>query len=431
MSAYLQFHHGSFWFQLKVPKALNARYGNVVRQNLQTGDRAVAQFQAYQMAGLWLSRFQAEKSPQFSAPSNPDEIRPAETHYHEAPVVTGITHGARHKTTASATPTSTSLQETGPSYAELTTAWTRLNPERDPTCFKEMKSVLKEFREIIKPLPQELGRADIARFRDHLIDRRLARATVSKKIGYISTLLQVGFDSGLLPGNVARGIRIPKARVETLVRRSFTTDELKKVFSSPVYTRQWRPTGAGGAAAAWMPLIALATGCRLEEIAQLRVADIFQDKDFGPFFRITDEGEGQSLKTATSRRIIPLHTELIRAGFLDYVEQVSDAGHAWLFPQLEPDHDGRRGENFGRWFRRYLRSTRGLNLPDPTIVFHSFRHTFKTLCRASNLPEEIHDALTGHAPASVGRFYGEVPLVSLAKAMLDLRFPLEFPVIPE
>lgn len=429
MSTYLQFHHGSFWFQLKVPKALVARYGNVVRQNLQTGDRAVAQFQAYQMAGQWLSRFQTEKSTSYGVPSTPDPI--PETSTHEAPATTRIACGAPAQTAPTALSPSPVRKETGPSYAELTAAWTRLNPERDPTCFKEMKAVLQEFREVIKPRPLQLSRADIARFRDHLIDRRLARATVCKKIGYISTLLQVGFDAGLLPGNVARGIRIPKARIETLVRRSFTPDELKKIFSSPVYTRQWRPRGAGGDASAWMPLIALATGCRLEEIAQLRVADIFRDKNFGPFFRITDEWEGQSLKTVTSRRIIPLHEELIRAGFLDYVEQVTDAGHEWLFPQLEPDHDGRRGENFGRWFRRYLRSTRGLNLTDPTIVFHSFRHTFKTLCRASNIPEEIHDALTGHAPASVGRFYGEMPLESLAKAIHDLRLPLEFPIIQD
>lgn len=36
MSTYLQFYHGSFWLQFKVPKSLVARYENVVRQNLQT-----------------------------------------------------------------------------------------------------------------------------------------------------------------------------------------------------------------------------------------------------------------------------------------------------------------------------------------------------------------------------------------------------------
>lgn len=311
MSTYLQFHHGSFWFQLKVPKALIARYGNVVRQNLQTGDRAVAQFQAYQMAGQWLSRFQAEKPSVLSTPLIPDEIFTPEIPRNEVPSTTNVALGAQPQTTTPSTPPSLPQKEARPSYAELTSVWTRFNPDRDPTCFKEMKHVLREFLEIIKPLPHELRRADIARFRDHLIDRRLARATVSKKIGYISTLLQVGFDAGLLPGNVARGIRIPKSRIETLVRRSFTPDELKKVFSSAVYTRQWRPSGAGGAAAAWMPLIALATGCRLEEIAQLRIADICRDKSFGPYLRITDEGDGQSLKTTTSRRIIPLHAELL------------------------------------------------------------------------------------------------------------------------
>ncbi len=79
MSTYLQYHHGNFWFQIKVPKSLIGRYSDVVRQNLQTSDRAVAQFQAYQMAGQWLSRFQAEKSTSYGVPSTPDLIHIPET----------------------------------------------------------------------------------------------------------------------------------------------------------------------------------------------------------------------------------------------------------------------------------------------------------------------------------------------------------------
>lgn len=40
--AYLVQHHGTLWFQIRVPRPLTARYGQLVRQNLQTTDRAVA-----------------------------------------------------------------------------------------------------------------------------------------------------------------------------------------------------------------------------------------------------------------------------------------------------------------------------------------------------------------------------------------------------
>ncbi len=55
-------------------------------------------------------------------------------------------------------------------------------------------------------------------------------------------------------------------------------------------------------------------------------------------------------------------------------------------------------------FGRYL--TR-IGLEDRELVFHSFRHNFKTACRFVNIPTEVHDELTGHRPMTVGGWYGE------------------------
>ncbi len=43
---------------------------------------------------------------------------------------------------------------------------------------------------------------------------------------------------------------------------------------------------------------------------------------------------------------------------------------------------------------------------DPRLVFYSFRHTFKDLCRDADIPVDVHDQLTGHAPANRGGSYG-------------------------
>jgi len=43
---------------------------------------------------------------------------------------------------------------------------------------------------------------------------------------------------------------------------------------------------------------------------------------------ITDEGEGQSVKTEAGIRRVPIHSELIRLGFLDYVRKTKESGHA-------------------------------------------------------------------------------------------------------
>jgi len=51
-----------------------------------------------------------------------------------------------------------------------------------------------------------LTRLELSQYRDRLLNtEKLARKTVSKQVGMISTLLEVGFDAGLLTQNIARG----------------------------------------------------------------------------------------------------------------------------------------------------------------------------------------------------------------------------------
>jgi integrase len=63
-----------------------------------------------------------------------------------------------------------------------------------------------------------------------------------------------------------------------------------------------------------------------------------------------------------------------------------------------------------------------------TVVFHSFRHTFKDMCRDALIPRDIHQALTGHAKQTVGDTYGkgyslEVKLDQMKNIKLDLAIP--------
>ena len=76
--AYLVSHSGRLWFQIRVPTALIGRYGRLIRTNLQTKDRAVAQPLALQMAGQWLTQFAGERlaagQPQTAATVPPPTI---------------------------------------------------------------------------------------------------------------------------------------------------------------------------------------------------------------------------------------------------------------------------------------------------------------------------------------------------------------------
>ena len=121
------------------------------------------------------------------------------------------------------------------------------------------------------------------------------------------------------------------------------------------------------------------------------------------------------VKTKPSRRRIPIHQTLLDLEFLEYVETLRRAKDERLFPGLKQNRSGRWTPAWSKWWGRYAR--RKANIVDPRKVLHSFRHTFKDACRACHIPEEVHDALTGHSGSGVGRTYGALhyPLAPLGK----------------
>ncbi|AWI74199.1 hypothetical protein CEW83_02325 [Parazoarcus communis] len=427
--SYLTFHHGSYYFQLRVPKPLVEHHGPLIRTNLQTVDERFAKIVALKLAGDWLSRFEADLAG--LASSEVEAIGSSLASQHVDISTTrndnDVSIGSipsplpRRKPPASAANTV--------SDDSLLVGWKRIDPDRASTTVREMRAAIRFFRAQCKLPWSEVARADIASFRDQQLKKGLARKTVAKRVGMISTLLQTGFDAGVLPSNVARGLKIPKADIPTIVRRIFTANELTRLFDLPAYRTGVRPAGAGGEACIWIPMIALASGLRLEEIAQLRTIDILNDPEHGVLIRVTDEDPEQRVKTEGSKRIVPAHAQLIQSGFVDYISDVRAARQKWLFPALDPDHDGRRGANFGKWFMRQLRSRGGVNVQDPRLVFHSFRHTFKTLCRAAEITKDVHDALTGHVSGSVSRTYGEMPIAPLVRAVERIKLPVNLPRI--
>jgi len=183
----------------------------------------------------------------------------------------------------------------------------------------------------------------------------------------------------------------------------FTAEELRKLFASPVFASGERPLGGRGEAAYWLPVIALYSGARRTEIAQLRARDIRQSADGIWFFDFTAPDPDQHVKTMSSARVTPVHPELIRLGLLNYVQRRGDvSATAALWAEFEPPV-APKAKAWTKWFARYL----GAHVTDdPRKTFHSLRHGFKRACRDAGIPEEIHAALTGHAMMSVGQRYG-------------------------
>jgi integrase len=209
----------------------------------------------------------------------------------------------------------------------------------------------------------------------------------------------------------------------TASRQVWSTDWLQKLLGHEIWKNGQLPKDkkAGGLAAYWIPLLALYTGARCSELCQLLVQDI-DTAGHVPLIKITDQGEGQHVKTTASVRRIPIHSELIRLGFLEYASSQKSIS---LWPDL-PLRDGKPGSFFSQWFGSFRRS---LGTPD-TLVFHSLRHTVRSSLTRSNVPEPIIDRLLGHeSQGSIGaRVYTHPQIEQLSQAIETLE-TFNLPVI--
>lgn len=283
-----------------------------------------------------------------------------------------------------------------------------------------------------KPV-ERITRQDVLAFKDKLLAEGQSVANTNMKLSRLRTLLGWAYQNDLAPSNVAEGISVKVADSGKSKRLPFALDELQAIFASPVYANGDRPKRGKGEAAYWLPLLGLFTGARLEEIGQLRVSDVqrreYPDQDgkmlAGWFLHITEStderGQANRIKNAASERLVPLHPELERLGFIAYVEKLKDQ-QGRVFPDLVPNIYGRLTAKWGEWFGPYMRNVCGIT--DKRKVFHSFRHTFKDYTRRAKMPEGVQRQLMGHAGKDVADDYGSgYDLHSLAEAMAAYRVP--------
>lgn len=259
----------------------------------------------------------------------------------------------------------------------------------------------------------DITRADVLAFKNALVDEGQKPGNIKVKLSRLQTLLQWAANNDYAATNAAAGIKVIDKNAARNARTEFSLEALKAIFESPVYATGARPTQGRGEAAYWLPLLALFTGARLEELGQLLVSDVmtmtYPDLDGNE--RTTeiisikeDEDAGQSVKNEDSIRKVPLHPELKRLGFLAYRDQMQQQGHVRLFPELKPNKYGTVTAKWGEWFGRYKREQ--CLVTDRRMTFHSFRHTFKQYARQVGMIEGIQTQIMGHSGDSVADTYG-------------------------
>lgn len=119
----------------------------------------------------------------------------------------------------------------------------------------------------------KISRADCRRFRDSLKDNGRSVKTVNNYLACLSSVLTVAIDDEWIQSNPVEGLSLREDKRAKEKRLPFDDVSLKKIFNSPAFQGE-RPKAGAGEAAYWLPLLALYTGARLEELGQLHPDDI-------------------------------------------------------------------------------------------------------------------------------------------------------------
>lgn len=254
---------------------------------------------------------------------------------------------------------------------------------------------------------------------------KIAVPTINKYLQTYISLFGWALRNQYVATNPFDGTFIPKRRgSRRALRDAFSPEQVSDIVHEAVHgTRgfvrhDWQK---------WSLLIAVYTGARLNEIAQLLVNDI-REVEGVLCFDITDLMEGgnqlddrKQLKTVAAKRVVPVHPVLIELGLLEYKRSLESRGIDRLFPEFTKGVNG-WGTKLSRWANGTFFPNMGMKTS--RLVFHSFRHTVVTRLTQLAVPEPMVKALVGHEQQGITHtsYFGEGYRVEqLAEAVRKLQ----------
>ncbi|SFJ47480.1 tyrosine-type recombinase/integrase [Aerobium aerolatum] len=199
----------------------------------------------------------------------------------------------------------------------------------------------------------------------------------------------------------------------SLPRDSFESDEIKLMFSQPLFIgceapkRIWKPgTVFIQSHLYWGYIILVLHGLRISELGQIEIEDIVQRnsiyyidlRGFDPKKGRVAIEDQKRFKTASSERLVPMHPLVIELGLLERVKELKERGCPVLFPEWEP-YPKPNGEL--RWGQpitkswQYLKTKIGITRADVTA--YSTRHTYADFLDSTGVSHRGRMRAMGHS----------------------------------
>ena len=155
----------------------------------------------------------------------------------------------------------------------------------------------------------------------------------------------------------------------------------------------------------------------------MMVDDVIVDNGDIPYLHIA-KNQRRRIKNAQSQRNIPLHPELIRLNFLEYLKAIKALGYKLLFPDLfSPTSRSPLGDRFYKEFKPILVAA---GVTEEGLGSHAVRHLFGAQLKKKLVADESRADLLGHGgdtetterycePHEIGtllKFVMELPVVT-------------------
>lgn len=265
---------------------------------------------------------------------------------------------------------------------------------------------------------------------------KMTAETANSYMRALGSLFRYAMNEGMVDADPSAGLLFQKSKVRAKDKRlPFDPADLRAIFTAPLFTG-CIDDAAGYAKPGpeiirrgrfWVPLIALFSGMRLNEVCQLTLDDFVRDDGIDIVLIRDgvndDDKETKRVKTEAGHRFVPVHPELRKIGLLAYIEErrKKAASTAPVFPDLTMASTGYRSDNFSKFFRCFLDK---VGITDPKKVFHSFRHTYRDALREADISREKVRALGGwESGATDDDYRSGLKASTLAKDIETVTYP--------
>lgn len=269
----------------------------------------------------------------------------------------------------------------------------------------------------------------------------LSPTTINVKIlGHIHSIFDWLVQNEIVHENPVANVKVAakKHRRGNEGRQPFTPEDIERIFSGSHFSDP-RDLSED----AWAMLIALYSGMRPTELAQMKLTSVREEQGILCF--VVEE----ETKTKSSRRVVPVHPKLVGLGLNELRKRLKESGETHLFPKWYRDGtqsqqkahrnavtpDGIVISPLNMHYTRFIPkrfNTTYLKKVGAKVSgkdFYSFRHTFKTALARAGVARAIQDDLCGHDDRSAGaRYIHDTSVEAMLKAISRIqydRFPIE------